>query len=458
MSDKPVESGANAFPMCPPHESIFQHGNLSPTEGCIICIRNERDELLELLAPLVPEGELADSVNFLRELIARVPSSVKQNTDEAADWESLAFPGPSWNAEDKNSALDAGPALSTNTVDKDNSPPCCPHGDSEHVLRYCTIPDCGCRRLNPDLSIAAFHRGVNAAKDAIRDEVKGEAEDNPHYYAATFINAIARKCGIDRAIPMKDCPNGCAQDAQKNDEDYCGICAEKLETSDDKDSSIPPAGFMPIATAPKNATWVQALLKNHSIVEAHWAQDYSGEHQAPFDGWFDRRLVELVDAETPTHWKPLSITESSPVTPPLATQIAESLFIPEEQKEWAVQVIQEHVIRTLTPPLAKPYKDHLRESLKTIEDFVGYLSACHDEGSETFKLGVKDVLEFRYQRGLETALLTVGHLGGLDSGYSGHYQNGYELAKQRMEEAIRSRISEPKNQEDKNSNNHEHDA
>lgn len=44
--------------------------------------------------------------------------------------------------------------------------------------------------------------------------------------------------------------------------------------------------------------------------------------------------------------------------------------------------------------LTKPYKEHLRESLQTLEDYVGYLSACHDEGAEVFQLAVKDVLSF----------------------------------------------------------------
>ena len=44
--------------------------------------------------------------------------------------------------------------------------------------------------------------------------------------------------------------------------------------------------------------------------------------------------------------------------------------------------------------LTKPYKEHLREILKTDEDYVGYLSACHNEGAATFALAVRDVLSF----------------------------------------------------------------
>lgn len=50
---------------------------------------------------------------------------------------------------------------------------------------------------------AAFHRGVDAAKEAIRSECnKGDDEGN--YYRATCINAIARKCGSDpRSAPAR---------------------------------------------------------------------------------------------------------------------------------------------------------------------------------------------------------------------------------------------------------------
>lgn len=43
---------------------------------------------------------------------------------------------------------------------------------------------------------------------------------------------------------------------------------------------------------------------------------------------------------------------------------------------------------------AKPYKEHLRERLQTVEDYLGYLNACHEEGPDTFALAVQDVLEF----------------------------------------------------------------
>ena len=44
--------------------------------------------------------------------------------------------------------------------------------------------------------------------------------------------------------------------------------------------------------------------------------------------------------------------------------------------------------------LTRPYKEHLRETLKTTDDYIGYLNACHEEGPETFALAVRDVTEF----------------------------------------------------------------
>lgn len=43
--------------------------------------------------------------------------------------------------------------------------------------------------------------------------------------------------------------------------------------------------------------------------------------------------------------------------------------------------------------LTKPYKEHLYETLKTTDDYRGYLSACYEDDSETFALAVQDVLD-----------------------------------------------------------------
>lgn len=75
--------------------------------------------------------------------------------------------------------------------------------------------------------------------------------------------------------------------------------------------------WQPISTAPKDATWIRLLLKSGEEVKGHWAQDYSGENQAPFDGWFTEGkarqkgdpkyaggFVEV--ASPPTHWMPFT--------------------------------------------------------------------------------------------------------------------------------------------------------
>lgn len=51
---------------------------------------------------------------------------------------------------------------------------------------------------------AAFHRGVNAAKEVIRGETIGD--EDAGFYAGLFINAIARKCGFDR-VPISQPEN-----------------------------------------------------------------------------------------------------------------------------------------------------------------------------------------------------------------------------------------------------------
>lgn len=44
--------------------------------------------------------------------------------------------------------------------------------------------------------------------------------------------------------------------------------------------------------------------------------------------------------------------------------------------------------------LTTPFKEHLRERLKTTDDYIGYLNACHKDQPETFALAVQYVLDF----------------------------------------------------------------
>lgn len=52
---------------------------------------------------------------------------------------------------------------------------------------------------------------------------------------------------------------------------------------------------------------------------------------------------------------------------------------------------------------AKPWLQHLKEQMKTFDDYVGYVSACYDEGPETFALGLHDVLGMERQAGADAA-------------------------------------------------------
>lgn len=69
-----------------------------------------------------------------------------------------------------------------------------------------------------------------------------------------------------------------------------------------------PDGWEPIATAPRNATWIQVLMTDGTEQRAHWAQDLSGEEQPAFRGWFvkagsvDPYMRQIGE---PIGWKPL---------------------------------------------------------------------------------------------------------------------------------------------------------
>jgi hypothetical protein len=54
-------------------------------------------------------------------------------------------------------------------------------------------------------------------------------------------------------------------------------------------------GWRPIETAPRNATWIRVMLKSGKEIDAHWAQDLSGECQPPFAGWFNRNRAEITE-------------------------------------------------------------------------------------------------------------------------------------------------------------------
>ncbi|MEQ1644894.1 MAG: hypothetical protein ABL959_15705 [Pyrinomonadaceae bacterium] len=68
-----------------------------------------------------------------------------------------------------------------------------------------------------------------------------------------------------------------------------------------------PVGWQPIETAPKNASWIRVILPGGQKLEAHWAQDLSGEEQPPFKGWFRKYEGSsgFSQIAEPIGWRPL---------------------------------------------------------------------------------------------------------------------------------------------------------
>lgn len=129
----------------------------------------------------------------------------------------------------------------------------------------------------PAVELAAFHRGVDAAKDAIRSE---EVRDRFAHLKPQFINAIARKCGVDR---------GASQPA-----------------------------WQPISSAPKDGRTLLLGYENLSgkwrTVRGQWfsEQEIMDSWEDPDDGiegWYE--TSEQADdppncwSVHPTHWMPL---------------------------------------------------------------------------------------------------------------------------------------------------------
>jgi len=68
---------------------------------------------------------------------------------------------------------------------------------------------------------------------------------------------------------------------------------------------VPTPKWQPIATAPRNASWMLVRLPNGDVRRAHWAEDLSGSEQPAFRGWFvATSSVSYGDIPDPTHWMP----------------------------------------------------------------------------------------------------------------------------------------------------------
>jgi hypothetical protein len=68
---------------------------------------------------------------------------------------------------------------------------------------------------------------------------------------------------------------------------------------------LPREQWRPMDSAPnmaiKQLVEFRAQLENGEERVVHWAQDFSGEYQPPFCGWFDREHNEV----KPIRWRPL---------------------------------------------------------------------------------------------------------------------------------------------------------
>jgi hypothetical protein len=65
-------------------------------------------------------------------------------------------------------------------------------------------------------------------------------------------------------------------------------------------------GWLPMESAPKNATWVMVKMKDGSEIKAHWAEDLSGDFQPPFKGWFKKNTETTnIQIDEPVKWKPI---------------------------------------------------------------------------------------------------------------------------------------------------------
>lgn len=161
---------------------------------------------------------------------------------------------------------------------------------------------------------AAFHRGVDAAKEAIRTEVDPSLNEDVHFYAAMFINSIARKCGLDRPAHAGDAPLRAALEAIRDSphcsyESYHGgntglsyatgvVDGHRCAANIARDALAAPAvaeGWLPIESAPK--TGESVLLANGKAV-------WEDEWYSPLRCWAECALDGTRQGEVPTHWRP----------------------------------------------------------------------------------------------------------------------------------------------------------
>lgn len=94
--------------------------------------------------------------------------------------------------------------------------------------------------------------------------------------------------------------------------------------------------------------------------------------------------------------------------------------------------------------LTKPYKEHLRETLKTIDDYRGYLDACHVEGPETFALAVQDVLDLAATRMREACAAALRELvkSNVNTAAEAYFNDGVTAALKAVESLALDQVEE----------------
>lgn len=155
---------------------------------------------------------------------------------------------------------------------------------------------------------------------------------NPAYLARLKKVARLDGKGTDRAVQIRKADGGalvcmpnllehkvfvvimCMKDDAKGEPEWV-TTYRTLDTAD---------GWLPMSTAPKNASWITVRMADGTIHErAHWAEDTTGECQPPFAGWFIDGPGCFREIDTPSAWKPITEAAEKPADPE-ATEASEA--------------------------------------------------------------------------------------------------------------------------------------
>lgn len=149
-------------------------------------------------------------------------------------------------------------------------------------------------------TVATVRRVLRArATDAECDEVDDEMPDERRALVVAF--ASDEICGGRRMAVFEDDELTACSRVKPG----FRFDAWVADSGDELLNWVP--GWRPWSSAPKNATWVEVLLRDRTVKVAHWAEDLSGEEQPPFSGWFVGKGEQSFSAliGEPIGWRPL---------------------------------------------------------------------------------------------------------------------------------------------------------